>query len=143
MVFKSIISLFAGRPAKPTPRAVIRTKAWCDFDIVGEASYQGTLEAIYQRGGWPTEGLKTTAVLRRDHGNRFDDNAVCVSIDGKIVGYLARAYAQKAAAFMRDNGLDHSLLECPAYIRGGFPDDDGDDMPFGVKLGLVWPLALA
>ncbi|MFQ5622840.1 MAG: HIRAN domain-containing protein [Paracoccaceae bacterium] len=109
------------------------------FEIVGEAKYQSALSKI--SGGRTEEGVKhfCDAMLIQEPQNRYDNNAVCVEIDRKTVGYLARERAKEFNKAMTRLGFNGRRAKCGAKIVGGW-DRGGDDVGyFGVKLNLSWP----
>ena len=115
---------------------VLDVKEWCDFDIVGEASYQDAL------GKHARDGDTHVAHLRPEPENQFDSNAVAVYIGHDKVGYLAKSDAKAYADQMASAGIRDFMFACPAYITGGFRKDDGSRAHFGVKLGLKEPIRI-
>jgi hypothetical protein len=107
-----------------------------DFDIVGESRYQSALSRIC--GGKSEEGynkeVKALMVMENDNPN--DAEAVCVTIGGTKVGYLARKDAHQFRAAMKAVGLGERPLKVPAVIVGGWDRGNGDTGYFGVKLDL-------
>lgn len=106
------------------------------FQIVGEKSYQSALQAIC---GPPTRGgyeIEATATLILEDDNPYDDQAVAVMIDGRLVGHLSRAFAREYRARLAETGHPYALCTCPALIRGGWDRGRNDRGPFGVVLDL-------
>ena len=82
------------RPNKePVRVANVSGPGTYSLNVVGEASYQGTLEEIC--GGRTKEGqhYECFAALVLEDDNPYDKNAVRVLIDGHTVGYLSREHA--------------------------------------------------
>ncbi|SEP71428.1 HIRAN domain-containing protein [Devosia sp. YR412] len=104
-----------------------------DFDIVGEASYQEALDTI--AGGKTKKGheIEVLATLVREPSNPHDGNAIAVIIEGRKVGYVARAEA-KAISKMIDS-CGYSQFTADAMIVGGWVDRKGEGH-YGVKLDL-------
>ena len=51
------------------------------------------------------EAFDYSVELSRDYGNAYDDNAIAVTVDGEMAGYLPRNVAKKLAPIM-DDGAD-------------------------------------
>lgn len=102
--------------------------------VVGEASYQDDISALYRMHGGEGHDLKVTATVEPEDGNEFDANAVRVEIDGRRVGYLSREMAVEYRA-----ALGATAGQCSAKIVGGFKRGDGSTAYFGVKLRMAWP----
>jgi hypothetical protein len=111
-----------------------------DFEVVGEASYQDALSEIC---GGETEGgheHSCAAGLICDDKNAFDPNAVAVTINGYIVGYLARPAALEYRRQIAGLNIQSSTVGCRAVIRGGWDRGKRDRGNFGVWLDLARPL---
>ena len=125
-------------PHHGEPHARLKTKSWCDYQIVGESHYQDALEEIC--GGKEPDGAKyhCTAFVASDPGNRYDPNAIEVRIEGALVGYFDKDAALACHKELQQAGKSSCRFDCPAFICGGW-DDGETEGSFGVKLGLVWP----
>ena len=113
-----------------------------DFQVVGEAHCQDTLEDIC--GGRTEDGVnhECVALLVYDNGNEYDANAVAIFVEGSRVGYLPRAVAQDYRATMRTLNPEAAPVGCRAVIRGGW-DRGGDDVGhFGISLDVAQPLQI-
>lgn len=99
-----------------------------NFDIVGEASYQDTLDQL--AGGKTDAGVHVQkfATLIMEKNNPFDRNAVRVEIEGQTVGYLSRNHALR---FRKTINRSHCVA--PALITGGWKRA-GSKGNYGVKL---------
>ncbi|RYP81226.1 hypothetical protein EKO23_23860 [Nocardioides guangzhouensis] len=82
-----------------------------DLEVVGESRYQEHLRSIC--GGDPANKVlqAVTAVLVPEPDNPYDSNAVCVQIEGAVVGYLPR---DVAAQYLP--GLSQLMTERHGYI---------------------------
>lgn len=111
-----------------TQRKTLPRSGSYNFDIVGEASYQDTLDRL--AGGKTDAGVhvQKLATLLMEKNNPFDANAVRVDIEGQTVGYLSRAHAQR---FRKT--INRSNCVCPALITGGWKRA-GSKGNYGVKL---------
>ena len=107
--------------------------------IVGEASYQGSLERICGPRCIDGENRLVKAQLILDDRNRYDLNAVRVEIGGRVVGYLPRDYAKKFRSDVRAEGAAATVFRCEAQIRGGWDRGGGDVGHYGVWLDIATP----
>jgi tetratricopeptide (TPR) repeat protein len=82
-----------------------------DLEVVGESNYQAALWASC--GGTSPDRVRhrITAVLVPEPENIHDQNAIAVSIDGRVVGYLDR---QTAALYCR--AVNRLMVEHDAWI---------------------------
>lgn len=115
---------------------MLDVKQWCDFDIVGEGSYQDAL------GKLARDSDSHVAHLRPEPENQFDSNAVAVYIGYDKVGYLPKDDAKAYVHELNSAGIHGFMFACPAYITGGFKKDDGARAHFGVKLGIKDPIRI-
>lgn len=115
---------------------MLDVKEWCDFDIVGEASYQDAL------GRLSRDGEHHVAHLRPEPENQFDKNAVAVYIGREKVGYLPKGDAKAYVGELAAAEISGFMFACPAYLTGGFKKDDGARAHFGVKLGIKHPIRI-
>lgn len=113
-----------------------------EFEVVGEAQWQSSLEAIC--GGRSEDGANVSkaALLVKDEGNQFDSNAVAVFVDGHQVGYLPRAIAPGFRIQIDRTNPSQASVGCRSVIRGGWRRDDGDQGNFGIWLDVVQPLEI-
>jgi len=114
---------------------------WCEFEIVGENDRQAALIAT---AGRDPNGVQhhCEAILIPEPQNPFEPNAILVAINGHPVGHLARDDALEYTERLGELGRAGQTASCPAYIFGGFVDEDGEQAEYSVKLGLAWPIAL-
>jgi HIRAN domain len=126
-------SFFGSKPTK-----IVKLEGDGDFEceVVGESRYQEALSMI--TGGKTKDGheFECEAKLIREPDNRFDPNAVFVTIDGMKVGYLSREHAVTMAAIFKEHGLAEARAD--AVIVGGWKrknrtEDEGN---FGVRLDI-------
>lgn len=110
-----------------------------DFEVVGEASYQAALDHIC--GGRTDEGheMECTAVLTEEPTNRFDPNAVMVTVDNRKVGYLSRREAVAYRKALAASGLAGLPVHVEAVIVGGWDRGSRGEGHYGVKLDMEIP----
>jgi hypothetical protein len=90
-----------------------------DFEIVGETYYQSAIEKLAEQNDEPVYEKDYKALLVPDDGNKDDDNAVRVDIEGMTVGHLSK---EDASSFRRRLGakkLAGKITSCKAIICGG------------------------
>lgn len=81
------------RSAFPSPsEPTVRGRGFCGQQVAGESHY---FDALRKLSGRENTGERDViAVLGREPNNRHDPNAVRVTIDGRVVGYLPREDAK-------------------------------------------------
>jgi hypothetical protein len=118
-------------------------------DVVGEASYQGTLEVI--AGGRTINGgvyRDHTALLLPEPSNPYDVNAVRVILTSSVggrsgkVGYLSREDAVAYRPVIDRLAASGRLVACRASIQGGWDRGPRDRGSFGVLLHMGSPADL-
>src|SRR4051812_45784039 len=91
-----------------------------DLDVVGESNYQEALWSLC--GSSPGEQVRheVIAVLVPEPENPYDQNAIAVQIDARLVGYLSRedaiAYGPGLRALMTRTG---AYVALEGVIAGG------------------------
>ena len=116
--------------------------------VVGEGSYQGSLEQI--AGGRTINGAANRdhrAILMPEPTNPYDRNAVRVVVvtangRGATVGYLSRENAVAYRPLIDRLAAQGKLATCLASIDGGWDRGSDDRGSFGVRLSLGTPDAL-
>ncbi|MSQ23483.1 MAG: hypothetical protein EXR58_02870 [Chloroflexi bacterium] len=104
--------------------------------VVGEASYQAALLAMFGPKRKDAANIMTVATLVPEPDNPEDKNAVAVQIKGRTVGYLSRPMA---ASYV---GLGLGLRRnVPVRIKGGWRKSKGDEGFYGVELRIPADLA--
>jgi len=105
-------------------------------EIVGESFYQNKLKRI--AGGYKEHGheLIVDAILINDNFNKYDKNAVAVTINKRIVGHLSKSEAQHYRSYMNSIGHSKKNAKCKAIIVGGWKKGFRDKGNFGVKLDM-------
>jgi len=119
----------------PLPRLVGDGKY--AVEIVGKSNYPSSFEKICGRRTADCINRKTEAHLTLEDDNRFDNQAVRVSIAGYTVGYLPGAVARDFRRAVVGVGLGRAtVFECGAHIRGGWDAALGKQGNYGVWLDL-------
>jgi hypothetical protein len=107
------------------------------IEVVGESKYPASFEAICGPRSEDGVHISTRAVLTLENDNKFDKQAVRVSIEGHTVGYLPRLSAQAFRTAVARVGHGRTLaFECAAVIRGGWDRGPRDQGNYGVWLDI-------
>jgi hypothetical protein len=124
-------------PAAPASLRVIGDGAF-SFDIVGEASYQDSLEHFAGGKKERSANLAVQASVEPDDLNPHDPNAIKVMCRGVTVGYLSRQDAIAWRSAMTEQEGKVQKVSVRAVIVGGWRDDisEGD---YGMRLDMVKP----
>ena len=119
----------------PTPLFTWPSRRKFDFELVGAEYYQAEHQHIADNHrGKQLDGLPLTAMLIPEDGNRLDDTAVRVDVDGLTVGYLSlvdsKGYHRRMAELkqkIRPTACDALLVASPSQANG-------TDTQYSVKL---------
>lgn len=107
-------------------------------EVVGEQNYQQAIAACVgapnARGYAHT--LDVTLVL--EDNNKFDDKAVMVTAQNRLIGYLSREDARKHRRKLTSLGKAAATVVCRAIVTGGWDRGGSDKGPYGVKLDLYY-----
>lgn len=105
--------------------------------VVGESKYMNSFRRICGPRTADGVNMRIQAYLTMENNNKFDDQAVRVSIKGHTVGYLPRAVARDFRRSVVGAGHGASqVFACEALIRGGWDDGRGNVGNYGVVLDL-------
>ncbi|MEX4009375.1 HIRAN domain-containing protein [Neoaquamicrobium sediminum] len=120
-------------------RARIMGSGQYDQDIVGEANYQDALNRTC--GGKTEDGHEheCSAQLFEEPTNKYDSNAVKVTINGRTVGYLSRADAVDYKRALASAGLAGRAVDVDAIVVGGWDRGNRGSGHYGVKLDMEMP----
>jgi hypothetical protein len=105
-------------------------------NIVGEAKYQNNLDYICGGKSYNGHEKYITAYLIQEDDNPYDDQAIRIEINGRIVGYLSRKEAGMYRNHLNKMGYSDSIIACDSVIVGGWKRNQKDEGHFGVKLDL-------
>jgi hypothetical protein len=107
------------------------------IDAVGESHHQDELLALVgQHRSYGGVELDAVAELVPEPAHPIDPQAVAVRIDGRPIGYLARAEARRLRPAIDAARSSHGHARCRARIRGGWDRGHGNLGAFGVQLRL-------
>jgi hypothetical protein len=129
------------RPASTVAGAAIRSEplriegpSLFAQPIVGESFYLKSFRAVFGNRSEDGVDVIRPVVVACQDDNPHDPMAVCVRLDGHLVGYLSRADVRK---FRKSYG--EQSVACDATIRGGWSRGPGDKGDYGVMLDLTIP----
>ena len=109
-------------------------------EVVGEGSYQSSLLALAgKRGPDGPTNTEFLAALVREPQNRFDENAIAVHIDSRLVGYLSREDAIRYLPVADWARARNHVIVTDARLTGGWDRGRGDSGSIGVILRLGTP----
>lgn len=109
------------------------------LQVVGEGSYQKNLAAL--GGRRTTDGptnVDFVAGLIREPQNKYDENAIAVQIDGRLVGYLSREDAIRYRPVVDWAAAQNHAIAAQARLTGGW-DNGHSQGSFGVVLHVGSP----
>ena len=102
-------------------------------DVVGESTHQDELLALTGgRRTWSGAHRRVVARLEPVDDNPFDDQAVAVVIEDRLVGFLPRRAAEAYRPLVEESIGRTGSANCVAEIRGGWERSHGDVGRFGV-----------
>jgi hypothetical protein len=105
------------------------------IEVVGESYYMASFEKICGPRSREGVDMQVRALLTLDDDNKFDKNAVRVSVLGHTVGHLSR---EAAGGFrLAVKGHRARAFDCAAVIRGGWDDGRGGQGNYGVQLDIL------
>jgi HIRAN domain len=128
-----------GDPAVGRARVPLGPGEDFDFDIVGEASYLGTLKKASGGRLAAGETVVLPMLVVPEPENAYDPNAIAVYAVGfGKVGYFSRADAEEWSAVSRNLIATNAVGTCEGFLTGGY----GEKKNIGVRLSLREPAEL-
>lgn len=88
-------------------------------EVVNESRYQATLRELAGHHGDAAARAPYVATLFPDDRNAYEDAAVAVFLQGRMVGYLEAKAAPILRARLKRDGYEGQLTTCDAEVRGG------------------------
>lgn len=107
-----------------------------EIDVVGESYYQNALEEICGGRTEDSQRLEIVASLELEDDNKYDKNAVLITIEDLPVGHLDRDTAKSFRKQLAEISPKIKKATCNAIIVGGWDRGYDDRGHFGVKLDL-------
>lgn len=90
-----------------------------ETEVVAESAYQNTIRQLAGAHGDDNAKTAHTAILLPDDAYPYDDKAVAVFVEGRVVGYLAREDARRLRRKLERKELAGQPTSCASEIRGG------------------------
>lgn len=103
-----------------------------DVKVAGTSFCQENIAQVVAGTIKQDDRWSVMAAVEREPGNKFDPNAVLVTVGGLKVGYIPKELAVTVGA-----SLGEERFEVPGFVVGGYLHN-GKRAPFGVRLCLAW-----
>jgi hypothetical protein len=118
------LPLPSGVPYEPKLPDTAPALHWSDggrflVEVVNESRYQSTLQALAGEHGDSAAAAPYLATLMPDDRNAYENAAVAVFLEGRMVGYLSPKAAIKLRDLLRRKEAEGQLSSCDAQVRGG------------------------
>jgi hypothetical protein len=118
------LPLPTGVPYEPTLPDSAPALHWSDggrfmVEVMTESRYQPTLQALAGQHGDNAAAAPHVATLMPDDRNAYENEAVAVFIEGRMVGYLSPKAAIKFRELLRKKEAAGRLSTVDAQVRGG------------------------
>ncbi|MYM69824.1 hypothetical protein GTP45_23690 [Pseudoduganella sp. FT55W] len=118
------LPLPTGVPYEPTLPDGAPALHWSDggrfmVEVMTESRYQPALKALAGEHGERAAAAQFVATLMPDDRNAYENLAVAVFIEGRMVGYLSQKAAVKFRELLRKKEATGQLSTCDAQVRGG------------------------
>lgn len=113
-----------GVPYEPKLPDAAPALHWSDggrfmVEVMTESRYQPTLQALAGEHGDQAAATPYLATLMPDDRNAYENEAVAVFIEGRMVGYLAQKAATRFRELLRKKEAKGQLSTTDAQVRGG------------------------
>ncbi|MRW86055.1 hypothetical protein GJ698_18440 [Pseudoduganella sp. FT26W] len=118
------LPLPSGVPYEPTLPDSAPALHWSDggrfmVEVMNESRYQPTLRALAGGHGDNAAAAPYVATLMPDDRNAYENEAVAVFIEGRMVGYLSQKASVKFRELLRKKEAAGQLSTVDAQVRGG------------------------
>lgn len=118
------LPLPSGVPYEPKLPDAAPALHWSDggrfmVEVMTESRYQPTLKALAGEHGERAAATQYVATLMPDDQNAYENEAVAVFIEGRIVGYLSQKASIKFRELLRKKEAAGQLSTTDAQVRGG------------------------
>lgn len=118
------LPLPTGVPYEPTLPDSAPALHWTDgghfmVEVMNESRYQPTLRALAGAHGDTAAATPYVATLMPDDRNAYENEAVAVFIEGRMVGYLSQKASIKFRELLRKKEAAGQLSTTDAQVRGG------------------------
>lgn len=118
------LPLPTGVPYEPKLPDAAPALHWTDggrymVEVMNESRYQPALKALAGAHGDNAAAARHVATLMPDDANAYENEAVAVFIEGRMVGYLSQKASLKFRELLRKKEAVGQLSTCDAEVRGG------------------------
>jgi hypothetical protein len=118
------LPLPSGVPYEPKLPDAAPALHWSDggrfmVEVMNESRYQPTLQTLAGPHGDNAAAAQYVATLMPDDANAYENEAVAVFIEGRMVGYLSPKASLKFRELLRKKEASGQLSTCDAQVRGG------------------------
>jgi hypothetical protein len=118
------LPLPSGVPYEPKLPDAAPALHWSDggrfmAEVMTESRYQPTLKALAGEHGERAAAVQYVATLMPDDHNAYENEAVAVFIEGRMVGYLSQKASIKFRELLRKKEAAGQPSTCDAQVRGG------------------------
>lgn len=118
------LPLPSGVPYEPKLPDAAPALHWSDggrfmVEVMTESRYQPTLKALAGEHGERAAATQYVATLMPDDQNAYENEAVAVFVDGRMVGYLSQKASIKFRELLRKKEAAGQLSTTDAQVRGG------------------------
>ncbi|MBV7538933.1 hypothetical protein KW842_24470 [Duganella sp. sic0402] len=118
------LPLPSGVPYEPKLPDSAPVLHWSDggrfmVEVMTESRYQATLQELAGAHGEQAAAAQYVATLMPDDRNAYENEAVAVFIDGRMVGYLPQKASLKFRELLRKKEAVGQLSTTDAQVRGG------------------------
>lgn len=118
------LPLPTGVPYEPRLPDAAPALHWTDggrymVEVMNESRYQPALKALAGEHGDNAAAARYVATLMPDDANAYENEAVAVFIEGRMVGYLSQKASLKFRELLRKQEAVGRLSTCDAEVRGG------------------------
>lgn len=113
-----------------------------ELTVVGTSHYQKDLKRLAGKHGDEGVRLETTATLVPEPDNPYDENAVKVLIENKLVGHLSADDAEEYSERLQELAARGGRVTCSATIIGGRTEKGrvrNQKLNYGVRVWVTDP----
>jgi len=116
----------------PVARGGLSLSEKPDVTVAGSSFYQENIARVVEGIKKQDDRWAVTAAVTREPDNKFDLNAVVVTVEGHTVGYIPKELAATVGTSLGD-----ATFVVPGFVVGGYLHN-GKRALFGVRLCLAW-----
>lgn len=111
--------------------ASIEPSGFASISVVGSSNYQKALKWASAADKLGVGNRCAIALLEFEPTNKFDKRAIKVTVEGQLIGYIARGDQREVAPIVRKAIKSAGEATCIVHFVGG-----GEDLMVGARLDL-------